>query len=51
VAVVVDANLLVAFAADDSRAPLVISLIQRWTFDGPLARNAASIGYPVHLIE
>jgi predicted nucleic acid-binding protein len=22
-----------------------------WTFDGPLARNAASIGYPVHLIE
>ena len=21
-----------------------------WTFDGPLARNAASVGFPVHLI-
>jgi len=23
---------------------------QLWTFDGPLARNAESLGYPVHLV-
>lgn len=22
-----------------------------WTFDGPLARNAESLGYPVHLVK
>ncbi|MDQ2741880.1 MAG: type II toxin-antitoxin system VapC family toxin [Chloroflexota bacterium] len=22
-----------------------------WTFDGPLARNAGALGFPVHLIE